>query len=306
MRSGFYPTGLFFALLGGVFATVGGVKLSRELSYRNDGVSVFGVITSKSIESVAANQSSTRYLVGYRFTTAQGAAIDGRDEVDVERWEALRQGDPFEIVYLPASPVTNRTAARTDLPLGAAFTGLGVFVLLVGVVVLFMGVRSARATATVVLLSLGVTACSQRQGPVRGDPKAAGQRFVVGGLSLSVPDGFTEKANERSREPLRNIPGETTEERFVSWEGPGGRSLYLFYWSPFPPGDLGPMVAATKWKARVAGQETEAAETKTFMGLDQRVFVTWFARPDGNGRFMVYARNVSRETFDGILATMSF
>jgi hypothetical protein len=159
---------------------------------------------------------------------------------------------------------------------------------------------------TLVLLSLVAAACGQREGPVRGDSRTAAKRFVVGGLSLSVPDGFARKANERSREPLFNIPGESTEQVFVSWEGPGGQSLYLFYWSPYPPRDLGPMVAAKRWKTRIAGQETEAAETETFMGLEQRVFVTWLVRPDGVGRFMIYGKNMPRETFDGILATMSF
>jgi hypothetical protein len=145
MRSGLYPAGLSFVLLGGIFATFGGVKLSTELRYRNDGVHVLGTVASKSIESASANQSSTRYLVGYRFATTRGAAMEGRDEVDVERWEELRPGDPFEIVYLSASPATSRAAASTELPLALAFTATGAFVLLVGGAVLLMGARSARA-----------------------------------------------------------------------------------------------------------------------------------------------------------------
>ncbi len=41
------------------------------------------------------------------------------------------------------------------------------------------------------------------------------------------------------------------------------------------------------------------------MGAKQRVLATWLERP-GGGRFMMYARNVPRTTFDEILATMSW
>jgi hypothetical protein len=56
----------------------------------------------------------------------------------------------------------------------------------------------------------------------------------------------------------------------------------------------------------VAGLETEAAETTTFMGREHRVLVTWLERPGGGGRFLMYAENVPREMFDGWLATMRF
>jgi hypothetical protein len=157
-----------------------------------------------------------------------------------------------------------------------------------------------------VFLSLAAAGCGRRQVPARAGSEAGASRVVIGGLSVCLPDGFVRKAYEKSREPLLNIPGESVEQVFASWEGPGKQSLYLFYWSSFPPRDLGPMVAARSWKTRIAGQEAEAAETETFMGLKQRVFVAWLERPGGAGRFMIYAKDVPRETFDRILATMSF
>jgi len=160
----------------------------------------------------------------------------------------------------------------------------------------------ARRALALVLLSMAA-GCGCRERWAREDPKA--NRVVIGGLSLSLPDGFVRKAYQRSREVL-NIPGQSTEQVFASWEGPREQSFCLFFWSVHPPRDLGPMVAAKQWKTRIAGQEAEAAETEMFMGLKQRVFVTWLERPGGGGRFVMYARNVPRETFDGILATMSF
>ena len=161
-----------------------------------------------------------------------------------------------------------------------------------------------RHVVALALLALATSAC--RKGPADSDPRTTARHVLVGGLSFSVPAGFVRKAYERSREPLLNLPGETVQQVFASWEGPGGQRLCLFYWSSLPPRDLGPMVAARRWKTTVAGVETEAAETSTFMGLEQRVFVTWLEGPGGAGRFLMYAKDVPRETFDGWLATMRF
>lgn len=165
---------------------------------------------------------------------------------------------------------------------------------------------STRHAVALVLLASATAACVRREGPAGTDARTAAGREVVGGLSFSVPVGFVRKAYERSREPLLDIPGETVEQVFASWEGPGEQSLCLFHWSSFPPRDLGPMVAARRWKTTIAGVETEAAETQTFMGLEQRVYVAWIERPGGAGRYLMYAKNVRRETFDGWLATMRF
>jgi len=161
----------------------------------------------------------------------------------------------------------------------------------------------ANRALTLFLLSIALGfGCRERTAPE--DPKA--NRVVIGGLSLSLPEGFVRKEFQRSREPVLNIPGQSTDQVFASWEGPGEQSFCLFFWSLYPPRDLGPMVAAKQWKTRIAGQETEAAETEVFMGVKQRVLVTWLERPEGGGRFLMYAKNMPRETFDGILATMSF
>jgi hypothetical protein len=131
-------------------------------------------------------------------------------------------------------------------------------------------------------------------------------RVVIGGLSLSVPGGFVRKVYEQSREQVLNIPGAVADQVFASWEGPGQQRFALFHWSPYPPRALGPMVAAKQWKAKVAGQQTEVAETEMFMGIQQQVLVAWLERPGGAGRFMMYAANMPRKTFDKILSGMSF
>jgi hypothetical protein len=142
-RKGICATGLFFVLVGGIFAVMGGTKLAAELRYQRDGVRAQGTILSKSLERAAAGKSSTRYLVTYRFVTLQGAALEASDEVDVDLWEGLNKGEPFEIVYLPRSPGTNRGVGSTEMPLALGFTGIGAFVVLVGGIVCFAGLRQA-------------------------------------------------------------------------------------------------------------------------------------------------------------------
>ena len=140
-RSGLLPAGLFFVLLGGIFAAAGGARLWKELRYREAGVQVRGTVVSKTIESVSTNRSRTRYLVTYRFTTPDGAAREGTDEVDPDRWEDLRQADPFEVVYLPHSSASSRATTSTEMPLAIGFTAAGAFVLLIAGGMLAAGAR---------------------------------------------------------------------------------------------------------------------------------------------------------------------
>jgi hypothetical protein len=155
--------------------------------------------------------------------------------------------------------------------------------------------RSDRAL-TLAFLTIAAAAGCRAQPP----------RAVIDGMSFALPAEFVRKAYERSRERVLDIPGAFTDQVFASWEGPGGQGFCVFYWSASPPRDLGPMVATRRWKARIAGRETDAAETTTFMGIEQRVFVAWLQGPEGAGRFMMYAKNMPREQFDAILATVSF
>jgi hypothetical protein len=158
----------------------------------------------------------------------------------------------------------------------------------------------------VVLLVLAAAGSGLGEGQAPGGPGTAAGPVTIGGLSFSLPPGFAPAAYEESREPQRDIPGQFVDQVFASWEGPGGERFTLFYWSPHPPRDLGPMAAARRWKRTIAGREAEVAETTTFMGIPQRVLVTWLERPDRAGRFMMYARNMPQGTFEAILATMSF
>jgi hypothetical protein len=142
-RSGLCLVGLFFVVLGCFFAAAGIAKLLPELRYQKAGIRVRATVVDKSIERASGRKSSTSYLVAYRFATEEGTTMNGSDEVDVDRWEELKKGDPFEITYLPSSPQLNRGLATTEMPLALCFSGVGTFVFLVGAVVFVAGIRDA-------------------------------------------------------------------------------------------------------------------------------------------------------------------
>jgi hypothetical protein len=85
------------------------------------------------------------FVIGYRFVTRQGAALDGRNEVGVDQWETLNLGEPVEVDNLPTSPTMTRAAATSEWPLAIGFTALGAFVALVGEAMLVGGARAVQA-----------------------------------------------------------------------------------------------------------------------------------------------------------------
>ncbi len=140
--SGTCLSSLLCIVLGGIFAIAGIVRLVPELRYQKAGIRVRATVVDKSIERASGSRSSTRYLVAYRFATEAGATMNGSDEVDVERWEELKEGDPFEATYLPALPQMNRGATSTEMPLAVGFTGIGSLVFVIGAVVFAVWIRS--------------------------------------------------------------------------------------------------------------------------------------------------------------------
>jgi hypothetical protein len=141
-RSGLCLCGLFFLIIGGIFTAAGIAKLLPELHYQNSGIPIRGTVVSKSIEKASGRQSSTRYIVVYRFTPKPGETLEANDEVTPDLWDELKKDDPFEVVYLPGSPQSSRSAATTEMPLALGFTGIGAFVFLIGGIAVIIGVRA--------------------------------------------------------------------------------------------------------------------------------------------------------------------
>ena len=118
--------------------------------------------------------------------------------------------------------------------------------------------------------------------------------WLLAALALSLPPDFRPRDETSERIELPGPPGQFATQVFRSWSGPSGKAVYLFYWEPRAPRDLGPMQVAAKWPARVAGQQTEILETSIFMGQRQRVLVVHLGFSDPEATAMIYATAMER------------
>jgi hypothetical protein len=125
--------------------------------------------------------------------------------------------------------------------------------------------------------------------------------WLVAILSLTLPSEYQPRSTRTQSFPLPGPPGTRTNEEFRSWVAPGGKELYLFYWTPSAR-DLGPMAVAAEFPARVAGQDTKIIETSVFMGTKQRVLVAHLGFKDQKASAMIYAVGLDRREFESILA----
>jgi hypothetical protein len=146
-RSVWFWAGALFLLVGVVFTTTGIQELREEQEYQEQGLTVQATVSSKSIERAKRGENSrTRYVIAYRFTTTQGEAIDGSAEVSVEEWESLEAGQPFSVTYLPDAPQLSRATGEDDWITALIFTGLGGVLTLLGGGLTFGSLRSILRT----------------------------------------------------------------------------------------------------------------------------------------------------------------
>ena len=134
-RAGALWLGTVLGLLGIVFAIIGVRDAYTERQYHAQGLTVAATVTDKSIERANHEENSrTRYLVSYRFTSPEGQDMESSAEVPVEAWERLEAGQTFPVTYLPDAPGSSRVqsggeddwiAVYVFLAIGAVFTLLG-------------------------------------------------------------------------------------------------------------------------------------------------------------------------------------
>lgn len=112
----------------------------QEGSYEATGQRVHGVVLEKTVVTDASppegegRAPATRHYVSYRFTTREGQTLEGTSEVLSQTWEALEQGGPVVVEYLPSSPDTHRIGEQ---PAGSATWGIVALVVLLASTVLF-------------------------------------------------------------------------------------------------------------------------------------------------------------------------
>jgi|CXWL01.1.fsa_nt_gi hypothetical protein len=132
-RSVLLWVGTLFLILGLVFLTIGIRTLLEEHAYKTQGLAMQAVVLDKTL--VRANRQDnphTRYLVVYRFTSANGEVSDRTADVPVEEWERLEPGQTFPVTYLPDKANSSRVpngdewiAALVFSIIGGVFTLLG-------------------------------------------------------------------------------------------------------------------------------------------------------------------------------------
>jgi hypothetical protein len=104
------PLLLFF---GGFF-----VLLAVQEGCYQKGVKLRGVVVAKEYSPGTSRvgsgmvSSSSSHKIRYRFTTPEGEIREDRSDVLLANWSKLREGDPVNIEYLPATK-DSRIAAQT-------------------------------------------------------------------------------------------------------------------------------------------------------------------------------------------------
>lgn len=157
----------FWLWFGGIWLAVGllffgigaGVGFYRnEFAARLDreGVRVQGLVLTKEIS--APQDRSTTYDVTFRFDDANGRTIRGSAKVDPERWDALSERGPIEVVYLADRPQTYRVAGQSDSDglLTLVFSLVGAVLAAVGGIIVgnAMRVRRVARSGAVALASV--------------------------------------------------------------------------------------------------------------------------------------------------------
>lgn len=136
-------------LIAGLLMLVIGLGLVwSEGRFASDGRTATGLVIGKAISRATAgsSDSSTDYIVRYRFTDIAGRQVDGSDEIGFDAWEALTEGGPVEVSYLAQDPGTNRVAGGDGLTAAVIVLVIGFVVTAVGAPLTIRGWRGVSRT----------------------------------------------------------------------------------------------------------------------------------------------------------------
>lgn len=149
----FWFGGIWFAV-GVVFLTVAivvGVLGARlDARFAAEGRAAEGVVLGKEIGSSSSSSSSSTsspsYRATFRFTDERGQTWRGSAQLETEAWDALIEGGPIELAYLPDRPLTYRVQGRRDGEevVVRACGGVGAALALVGGFLLISALRNRR------------------------------------------------------------------------------------------------------------------------------------------------------------------
>jgi hypothetical protein len=120
--------GTIFVVAGSV-ASVGSLGEWRDARrFERDAVTEQAELVAKGLTNATRDgNTSTRYLVTYRFAARSGDVLEQTEEIPLEDWEALAEGDTFTVRYLSSDPTTARMRSPTPAwvpPLVASITAV--------------------------------------------------------------------------------------------------------------------------------------------------------------------------------------
>jgi hypothetical protein len=112
---------VIFIVIGGFFLFVYIRDQQQKAELRKRGVTVTARVTDRQHQiqtqqnydqnHVPTNTTTTNsYSITFQYTV-NGTTYNGRENVDVSVYDALRDGQPVEVVYLPENPAQARLAS---------------------------------------------------------------------------------------------------------------------------------------------------------------------------------------------------
>ena len=136
--------GVLFLIVG-VAVGVNHAKLAARFTAA--GRTVQGEVLGKEISS--SSGGSATYHATFRYTGERGENVRGSADLTPEAWDALVEGGPVEVTYLPDRPQTYRVRGErdTDTVLSLVFGGVGAVLAIVGGFLLFTALRKLRRDA---------------------------------------------------------------------------------------------------------------------------------------------------------------
>ena len=140
-----------------VLTTIGEWRAAR--SFERAALVTRGAVVATTRENASReSNSSTRYVVTYRFTASDGTTVEQTEQLPFDDWEPLAEGSTLTVRYLPSDPGTARSRPPSpwwEMPLVVGFTGL--FAVL-GILLARPGVRRVLTILRVAKRGVDVTA----------------------------------------------------------------------------------------------------------------------------------------------------
>lgn len=134
--------GAVFCVIGAPFFALGSHEALGEVLFVRDSRPARATVVAKRILAAEPGKNSTtRYLIQYRFATDDGSPVERSESVPVERWESVEPGGALEVRYLRGEPERSRAASATDWAFAGIFMALGAVFCAVGAPLAYFGAK---------------------------------------------------------------------------------------------------------------------------------------------------------------------